>query len=40
MNKQQLLRQLKILINEQDYVGGDYDSLYHGLKDLINQGSR
>ena len=35
MNKQQLITALKELIKEQDNVFGDYDSLYFGVKELI-----
>jgi len=35
MNKNKLIIALKKLIKEQDKVGGDYDSLYFGVKDLI-----
>ena len=35
MNKKELIAALKILIDKQDSVGGDYDSLYFGVKELI-----
>ena len=35
MNKKQIITALKKLISHEDEVGGDYDSLYFGVKGLI-----
>tara|TARA_R110001599_G_scaffold56110_2_gene155315 strand:- start:792 stop:902 length:111 start_codon:yes stop_codon:yes gene_type:complete len=35
MNKKELIVALKELIEKQRNVGGDYDSLYFGVKELI-----
>lgn len=34
-DREKMLKALKKLISDQDKVGGDYDSLYFGLKELI-----
>ena len=35
MNKKEIITALKKLISHEDEVGGDYDSLYFGVKGLI-----
>tara|TARA_R100000322_G_scaffold151971_1_gene109783 strand:+ start:344 stop:460 length:117 start_codon:yes stop_codon:yes gene_type:complete len=35
MNRRELIKALKELIEYQKEVGGDYDTLYFGIKELI-----
>ena len=37
MTKKQLIEALKLLVESQQACGGDYDSLYFGVKELIEE---